>query len=273
MSEFLKVVLYGIVEGITEWLPVSSTGHMILLNEVLPLRASPALWDLFLVMIQLGAILAVIVLYWKRLIPFRFVQGIRFDRKKWILWCKIIVASIPAGVIGILWDDLFTRLFYNYFTVATMLILVGVMFILIENRNKDDCLKCHSVEDISLGQAFLIGMFQALAAIFPGTSRSGSTIMGSLLIGISRSAAAEFTFFLAIPAMLGGSAVKLMKYEGGFAQEEMMILIVGMMVAFAVSMIAIKFLISFIQKHNFKIFGWYRILLGTSVLMYFIFRV
>lgn len=196
MIEILKSILYGIVEGITEWLPISSTGHMILLDEFVKLDVSEQFWDLFLVVIQLGAILAVIVMYWKKLIPLQFDHGCRIDRKKCVMWLKIIVASIPAGVVGILWDDIFTAVFYNYLTVAIMLIIVGILFILIENRNRRRVPTVDSIDDISYGKAFLIGVFQMIAAVFPGTSRSGSTIMGSLLLGISRTTAAEFTFFL-----------------------------------------------------------------------------
>ena len=269
MIEILKSILYGIVEGITEWLPISSTGHMILLDEFVKLDVSEQFWDLFLVVIQLGAILAVIVMYWKKLIPLQFDHGCRIDRKKCVMWLKIIVASIPAGVVGILWDDIFTAVFYNYLTVAIMLIIVGILFILIENRNRRRVPTVDSIDDISYGKAFLIGVFQMIAAVFPGTSRSGSTIMGSLLLGISRTTAAEFTFFLAIPAMLGGSAIKVVKYEGSFMSDELMLLAVGMVVAFVVSILAIRFLMSYIKKHDFKVFGWYRIVLGAAVLIYF----
>lgn len=270
MIEILKSVLYGIVEGITEWLPISSTGHMILLDEFVKLDVSAEFWDLFLVVIQLGAIFAVIVMYWKKLIPLDFDHGCRIDRKKCSMWVKIIVASIPAGIVGILWDDIFTALFYNYVTVAIMLILVGVLFIIIENRNRGKVPAVNSIDDISYGKAFLIGIFQMIAAVFPGTSRSGSTIMGSLLLGISRTTAAEFTFFLAVPAMLGGSAIKVVKYEGSFSSNELMLLAVGMIVAFVVSILAIRFLMSYIKKHDFKVFGWYRIVLGAAVLVYFV---
>lgn len=271
MLEIIKSIIFGIVEGITEWLPISSTGHMILLDEFISLDVSAEFLDLFLVVIQLGAILAVVVLYIKKLVPFSRRRGrIRLDGKKCSMWLKIIVASIPAGVVGILWDDVFTALFYNYWTVAIMLILVGIVFILIENANRGRIAEVDSIDDISYGKAFLIGVFQMIAAVFPGTSRSGSTIIGSLMLGISRTAAAEFTFFLAIPAMFGGSAIKLLKFEGSFNGSEVMLLVIGMIVAFVVSILAIKFLMSYIKKHDFKVFGWYRIVLGAAVIVYFL---
>ena len=270
MIEVLKAILFGVVEGITEWLPISSTGHMILLDEFVKLNVSKEFLDLFLVVIQLGAILAVVVIYWNKLIPLSTKHGLHISRRKCKMWVKIIVASIPAGVVGILWDDVFTKYFYNYQTVAIMLILVGVVFIIIERTNKNKIAKIDSIDDISYGQAFLIGVFQMIAAIFPGTSRSGSTIVGSLMLGISRTAAAEFTFFLAVPAMFGGSAIKILKYSGGFNSAEVALLAIGMIVAFVLSIIAIKFLMSYIKKHDFKVFGWYRIILGIAVIGYFL---
>ena len=270
MIEVLKAILFGVVEGITEWLPISSTGHMILLDEFVKLNVSKEFLDLFLVVIQLGAILAVVVIYWNKLIPLSTKHGLHISRRKCKMWVKIIVASIPAGVVGILWDDVFTKYFYNYQTVAIMLILVGVVFIIIERSNKNKIAKIDSIDDISYGQAFLIGVFQMIAAIFPGTSRSGSTIVGSLMLGISRTAAPEFTFFLAVPAMFGGSAIKILKYSGGFNSAEVALLAIGMIVAFVLSIIAIKFLMSYIKKHDFKVFGWYRIILGIAVIGYFL---
>ena len=270
MIEVLKAILFGVVEGITEWLPISSTGHMILLDEFVKLNVSKEFLDLFLVVIQLGAILAVVVIYWNKLIPLSTKHGLHISRRKCKMWVKIIVASIPAGVVGILWDDVFTKYFYNYQTVAIMLILVGVVFIIIERSNKNKIAKIDSIDDISYGQAFLIGVFQMIAAIFPGTSRSGSTIVGSLMLGISRTAAAEFTFFLAVPAMFGGSAIKILKYSGGFNSLAVALLAIGMIVAFVLSIIAIKFLMSYIKKHDFKVFGWYRIILGIAVIGYFL---
>ena len=270
MIEVLKAILFGVVEGITEWLPISSTGHMILLDEFVKLNVSKEFLDLFLVVIQLGAILAVVVIYWNKLIPLSTKHGLHISRRKCKMWVKIIVASIPAGVVGILWDDVFTKYFYNYQTVAIMLILVGVVFIIIERSNKNKIAKIDSIDDISYGQAFLIGVFQMIAAIFPGTSRSGSTIVGSVMLGISRTAAAEFTFFLAVPAMFGGSAIKILKYSGGFNSAEVALLAIGMIVAFVLSIIAIKFLMSYIKKHDFKVFGYYRIILGIAVIGYFL---
>ncbi|MCC8029349.1 MAG: undecaprenyl-diphosphate phosphatase [Lachnospiraceae bacterium] len=273
MIEIIKSILFGIVEGITEWLPISSTGHLILLDEFVRLNVSDEFWDLFLVVIQLGAILAVIVIYWKKLLPLSRNNGrIRIDRKKCSMWMKIIVASIPAAVVGLLWDDLFTALFYNYFTVAIMLIVVGFIFIVVENAQRRRRITVDSIDGISYGQALVIGLCQTVAAVFPGTSRSGSTIIGGLLLGISRTTAAEFTFFLAIPAMVGGSAIKVLKYDGAFVSDELLLLGAGTLVAFIVSIIAIKFLMSYIKKHDFTAFGWYRIALGVVVLAYFALR-
>ena len=218
----------------------------------------------------IALILAVVVIYWNKLIPLSTKHGLHISRRKCKMWVKIIVASIPAGVVGILWDDVFTKYFYNYQTVAIMLILVGVVFIIIERSNKNKIARVDSIDDISYGQAFMIGVFQMIAAIFPGTSRSGSTIVGSLMLGISRTVAAEFTFFLAVPAMFGGSAIKILKYSGGFNSAEVALLAIGMIVAFVLSIIAIKFLMSYIKKHDFKVFGWYRIVLGIAVIGYFL---
>ena len=267
--EILKAILYGIVEGITEWLPISSTGHMILLDQFVKLDVSESFWEMFLVVIQLGAIMAVVVLYWNKLFPFRIGQKDWIDKEKFSMWFKILVASIPAGVVGVLWDDELNALFYNPVTVAVMLILFGVLFIWVENRNKGKRARVNSIAEITYTSALLIGFFQLIAAVFPGTSRSGATIVGALLIGISRTTAAEFTFFLAIPAMFGGSAIKLLKFGFDFQPTELVILLVGMVVAFVVSMLAIKFLMGYIKKHDFKVFGWYRIALGILVLLYF----
>lgn len=271
MSEILKTILLGIVEGITEWLPISSTGHMILLDEFIKLDVSPEFLEMFLVVIQLGAIMAVVVLYWKKLFPFTMKAGIQIDKDKCIMWFKILIASIPAGIVGILFDEQLNALFYNYTTVAIMLILFGILFIVIENNRHGKSSKVNSIADITYRDAFIIGIFQLIAAAFPGTSRSGATIVGALLLGISRTTAAEFTFFLAIPAMFGGSALKLLKFGFAFTGNEMMILSIGMLVAFVVSIVVIKFLMSYIKKHDFKIFGWYRIILGITVLGYFMF--
>ncbi|HHY28839.1 undecaprenyl-diphosphate phosphatase [Desulfitobacterium sp. PCE1] len=267
--EIFKAILLGIVEGITEWLPISSTGHMILVDEFIKLNMSKAFMEMFFVVIQLGAIMAVVLLYWKKLNPFTFDRGVSIKQETIEMWFKIIVACIPAGVIGILWDDVFNALFYNYQTVAVMLILFGVLFIVIENYNKGKRPRVNQLSQITYTTAFMIGIFQLIAAIFPGTSRSGATIVGGLLLGVSRTVAAEFTFFLAIPVMFGASALKLLKFGFSFTGPELMILLIGMVVAFIVSVISIKFLMGYIKKNDFKVFGWYRIILGVIVLLYF----
>lgn len=279
MLEILKAVLFGIVEGITEWLPISSTGHMILLDEFVKLNVSPEFWEMFLVVIQLGAILAVVLLFFPQIWPFGIKsnncpvkeKGILSYCKKdiWTLWFKIIAACLPAAVVGILFDEFFESLFYNGVCVAIALIVFGVGFILIENKNKNAKVKIHSLTEITYQTAFIIGLFQLVAAIFPGTSRSGATILGVLLIGVSRTVAAEFTFFLAIPVMLGASLLKMLKFGLSFTGNELMILLTGMITAFVVSVIVIKFLMGYIKKHDFKVFGWYRIVLGIVVLLYF----
>ena len=268
--EVLKAIVLGIVEGITEWLPISSTGHMILVDEFLQLNASAAFKEMFLVVIQLGAILAVIVIYWKKLIPFSFNKTLTVKRDILSMWLKIIVSCIPAAIVGLLLDDKIHALFYNYQTVAIMLILFGVLFIWIENYNKEKSPKITAISEITYQTALMIGLFQLIAAVFPGTSRSGATIVGALLIGVSRTVATEFTFFLAIPVMFGASALKLIKFGFHFTGLEAIILLVGMIVAFVVSILAIKFLTGYIKKHDFKVFGWYRIVLGTVVLLYFV---
>lgn len=273
--EWLKVVLLGIVEGITEWLPISSTGHMILVDEFVHLNVSPEFMNMFLVVIQLGAILAVVVLYFTKLWPFRNRKNAgtaleRYvDMDKMILWFKILVACVPAIVVGLPLNDFFEEKLYNYVVVALMLVIYGVFFIVIENYNKHRKPQINSLEDITFKTAFLIGLFQVLSLI-PGTSRSGSTIIGGILVGTSRTIAAEFTFFLAIPVMFGASLLKLVKFGFNFTGTEMAILLVGMAVAFVVSVLAIKFLMSYIKKHDFKVFGWYRIVLGVLVLGYFV---
>lgn len=267
--EIIKVIILGIVEGITEWLPISSTGHMILVDEFLRLDMSDAFKEMFLVVIQLGAIMAVVVLYWNKLLPFTIKEKINIKKESVILWLKILVACIPAGIIGILYDDKIDELFYNYQTVAISLIVYGVLFIFIENRNKHKKAKINSLAGISYKTAIIIGVFQVLSLI-PGTSRSGSTILGAILIGTSRTVAAEFTFFLAIPVMFGASLVKLLKFGFIFTSWELIILVTGMIVAFVVSILAIKFLVGYIKKHDFKVFGWYRIILGIIVILYFL---
>lgn len=273
MLEILKAVLFGIVEGITEWLPVSSTGHMILLNEFVKLDVSEAFWEMFLVVIQLGAILAVVLLFWDKIFPFELKNRNKpFIRKNiFVLWFKIVVACIPAAVIGLAFDDVFDALFYNPWCVAAALIVFGVAFIIIENRNKNLRPHITSLEQITYKTALMIGIFQLIAAIFPGTSRSGATIVGALLIGVSRTVAAEFTFFLAIPVMFGASLLKIVKFGFHFTGTELTILCAGMIVAFLVSVFVIRFLMGYIKKHDFKVFGWYRIILGVIVFAYFIF--
>lgn len=274
MIEILKSILYGIVEGITEWLPISSTGHMILLEEIMPMNVSKSFWGMFLVVIQLGAILAVVVLYWNKIFPFRKNKEGKYTSVKsiWILWSKILVATIPAAIIGLALDDWIDAHLYNGFVVAIMLILVGVAFIYIENRNKDMRPSVNSLSALSYKDALIIGLFQVVAAILPGTSRSGATIVGGLMIGVSRAVAAEFTFFLAIPVMFGASLLKLVKFGLAFSVLEFFILVIGMVVAFFVSIFVIRFLMSYIKKHDFKVFGWYRIVLGAFVLIFFAIR-
>ena len=271
--EIIKAIILGIVEGVTEWLPVSSTGHMILVDEFLKLNVSKEFMEMFLVVIQLGAILAVILLYWKKIFPFKFDNGVKVEKDTIIMWVKILIACVPAAIVGLLWDDYLNALFYNPTTVAIMLILFGILFIVIENYNKGKNPKINSLTEITYTVAVMIGLFQLIAAVFPGTSRSGATIVGALLIGVSRTVAAEFTFFLAIPVMLGASALKLVKFglKTGFVMtgSELTILLVGMIVAFIVSILAIKFLMSYIKNNDFKVFGWYRIVLGILVLAYF----
>ena len=274
MIEILKSILYGIVEGITEWLPISSTGHMILLEEIMPMNVSKSFWSMFLVVIQLGAILAVVVLYWNKIFPFRKIKEGKYTSVKsiWILWSKILVATIPAAFIGFALDDWIDAHLYNGFVVAIMLILVGVAFIYIENRNKDMCPSVNSLSALSYKDALIIGLFQVVAAVLPGTSRSGATIVGGLMIGVSRAVAAEFTFFLAIPVMFGASLLKLVKFGLAFSVLEFFILVIGMVVAFFVSIFVIRFLMSYIKKHDFKVFGWYRSVLGAFVLIFFAIR-
>ncbi len=269
--EFLKVILLGIVEGITEWLPISSTGHLILVNEFIKLDASEAFMEMFNVVIQLGAIMAVVVLYFHKLNPFSPKKSQKQKNATIQLWFKVVVACIPAGVLGILFDDWMEEHLHNYIVVSLMLILYGVLFIVIENWNKDKTPKVEKLSQLSYQTALAIGAFQVLSLI-PGTSRSGATILGALLIGVSRYVAAEFTFFLAIPVMFGASGLKILKFlknGGGFTGMEAGLLGVGCFVAFIVSVLAIKFLMGYIKKNDFKVFGIYRIILGILVLAYF----
>lgn len=270
--EIIKTIIFGIIEGVTEWLPISSTGHLILLNEFLKLNVSSDFYKLFEVVIQLGAIMAVVVIFWKQICPI-YIENDRFKVSKNIinLWKKIILACIPAAVIGILFDDWLDEHLYNSIVVSITLILYGIIFIIIESKNIGSK-EIKNLSDISYKQALGVGGFQLLSLI-PGTSRSGSTIIGGLLLGLERSVAAEFTFFLAIPVMFGASLLKLLKYvlKVGFTFSgmEFAILSVGCIVSFVVSLFVIKFLLNYIRKHDFKVFGWYRIILGIIVLLYF----
>lgn len=269
--EIIKAVFFGIVEGVTEWLPISSTGHLILLDEFVKLNASETFKEMFFVVIQLGAILAVIAAFWRKLLPFSSEKaGVTVLRKDILsLWGKILVACVPAGVVGLLFGDQIDALFYNPQTVAVTLILYGALFILIENRYKDRSFKIKDVGQINCKTALYIGVFQMLALI-PGTSRSGATIVGALLIGVSRVAAAEFTFFLAVPVMFGASFVKVLKLGLPETGTEIAILLVGSIVAFVISKLIIRFLMTYIKNHSFKVFGWYRIALGILVAVYFL---
>ncbi len=274
MVEILKAALFGLVEGITEWLPISSTGHMILLNEFVKLDVSSDFWDMFLVVIQFGAILAVILLYWKTIWPLGIYKHRKRTRIIWKketleLWLKTIVACIPAAIVGILFDDWLDEHLYNWLVVSVMLILVGIVFLVAEQRQKDAEPVVTELSQLTMREALIIGMFQLAAAVFPGTSRSGATIIGGLMIGVSRTVAAEFTFILAIPVMAGASLLKILKFGFGFTASEAVILLVGMAVAFLVSVVVIRFLMEYIRKHDFKPFGWYRIVLGALVIAYF----
>ena len=267
--EIFKAIILGIIEGITEWLPISSTGHMILVDEFLQLGMSDAFKEMFFVVIQLGAILAVVVLYWKKIFPFDFKENQVIKKDIIIMWIKIVIACIPAAIVGVLFDDKINSLFYNFQSVAITLIVFGILFIVVENYNKGKNSIVKNINQLTYKMAMVIGLFQLVAAIFPGTSRSGATILGALLIGVSRDVAAEFTFFLAIPVMFGASLLKLIKFGIVFKSFELTVLLVGMVVAFIVSLLTIKFLVGYIKKHDFKIFGWYRIVLGCILLIYY----
>ena len=276
MLEILKAIIYGIVEGITEWLPISSTGHLILVEQLIPFKeTSEDFFGMFDVVIQLGAILAVVVLFWKQIWPFALSKKERGDSTGLMsfvkmdimtLWFKILVSCVPAAVIGILFDEVFERLFYNPVCIAIALIVFGVAFIVIENWNKGKKTQINSLAEITYQTAVWIGVFQVIAAVFPGTSRSGATIIGALLIGVSRKIASEYTFFLAIPVMFGASLLKLLKFGFDFTGIEMACLLAGCVVAFVVSVFILQFLLNYIKKHDFKVFGWYRIVLGIVVL-------
>lgn len=269
MIEWFKAFLFGIIEGITEWLPISSTGHMILFDEFVKLSKSDAFMEMFLVVIQLGAILAVVLLFWKDIWPFTSPKNGLIKKDKFSMWFKIVVACIPAAVLELGFGDKIEELFYNYQTVAVMLILVGILFIVLENYNKKKEPDVNSIAEITYRMAFYIGLFQLVAAVFPGTSRSGATILGGLAIGLSRTVAAEFTFYLAIPVMFGASLIKVLEYGANYTVSDIQILSIGMITAFLVSLFVIKFLMGYIKKHDFKVFGWYRIILGIIVLLYF----
>ena len=272
MLEFLKAVLFGIVEGITEWLPVSSTGHLILLDEFVKLKVSDAFYEMFQVVIQLGAILAVLVLFFRKLNPFSPKKDKQQKLGTWGLWAKVVVAVVPSAAAGLLLDDWLDTHLYNFVVVAIMLILYGVAFLLVERRNDRKSAEIQTVAQIDFRTALLMGAFQCLSLI-PGTSRSGATILGGIFLGVSRPAAAEFSFFMAIPTMLGASALKLLKYfmEGVSASgTEIMVLVVGCVVSFIVSLLVIKGLMEFVRKNSFRSFGVYRIILGAVVLLYFL---
>lgn len=268
MLEALKVIILGIVEGITEWLPISSTGHLILVEEFVKLDFSQSYLDMFNVVIQLGAIMAVVVIYFHRLNPFSPKKTEKQKKMTLQLWVKVVIASIPAGVVGILFNDFIEEKFNNSYVVATMLILVGILFIVIENRHKGKKPQITKISQMGIPVLLWIGVFQMLAMI-PGTSRSGATIVGALALGVSRTAAADFTFFLAIPAMAGASLVKLRHFGFEFTGTELGLLLLGCVVSFVVSILAIKFLLKYIQNHDFKVFGYYRIVLGIIVFVYF----
>ncbi|MBR6522370.1 MAG: undecaprenyl-diphosphate phosphatase [Oscillospiraceae bacterium] len=268
--EILKIIFLGIVEGITEWLPISSTGHMLLVDEFLQLGANPEFKEMFFVVIQLGAILAVVILFWGKMFPFRFSDKSSpiIKKETFSMWFKVVVACIPGAVVTLLFDDYIEAHLHTPYVIAAALIIYGIAFIVIESWNKKRTPKVNSLESISYKTALAIGLFQVLS-IIPGTSRSGATIIGALIIGVSRTAAAEFTFFLAVPVMLGLSAIKLLKFGLVFTSAELITLLLGMAVAFLVSLLVIKFLMGYIRKHDFKVFGWYRIVLGIVVILYF----
>lgn len=266
MLDALKVIILGIVEGITEWLPVSSTGHLILVGDLLKPGLSDAFMEMFNVVIQLGAIMAVVVIYFHKLNPFSPKKTQKQKLLTWQMWIKVVIASVPAGVIGVLFNDILDEIFYKPFPVAIMLILYGILFIIVENRNEGRRANVRRISELTVPMLLWIGVFQMLALI-PGTSRSGATIVGALIIGVSREAAAEFTFFLAIPAMCGASLLKLVKFGFKFTGTELGLLLLGCIVSFGLSIIAIKFLMRYIKEHDFKVFGYYRIVLGTIIVI------
>lgn len=270
LIEILKVIFLGIVEGITEWLPISSTGHMLLVDEFIKMDVSDEFKEMFFVVIQLGAILAVVLLFWDKMWPFQMKDKSKpvIQKDIFSVWFKVVVACIPGAIVTLLFDDYIEAHLHTPTVIAIALIFYGIAFIVIESWNKKRTPKVETLSDITYKTAFIIGLFQVLS-IIPGTSRSGATIIGALLIGVSRVAAAEFTFFLAVPVMFGLSLIKVVKFGFAYTQAEVVILIVGVVVAFAMSVVVIKFLMSYIKKHDFKVFGWYRIVLGIAVLAYF----
>lgn len=268
MLDILKAIIFGIVEGITEWLPISSTGHLIIMEELLKLDQGDAFFEMFQVVIQLGAILAVVVIYFHKLNPFSPKKTQKQKMMTWQIWIKVIIGCVPAGVVGLLFDDWIDKTLYHWYVVALTLIIYGVLFIIVENYQKGKTPQVTKFSQLTLPMILIIGIFQMLAMI-PGTSRSGATIVGALMLGVSRSIAAEYTFFLAIPVMFGASLVKLVKFGFNFTAMQAAVLLVGMVVSFAVSIVAIKFLMNYIRKNDFKVFGYYRIVLGVIVFLFF----
>lgn len=269
MIEILKAIIFGIVEGITEWLPISSTGHLILLNQFMKFDVSPEFFSMFEVVIQLGAIMAVVLIFWKKIWPFSTKEKYLIKEDIFMMWIKIVVACIPAVIVELLWGDFIEETFYNYVVISIALIVFGIAFIVVENVHHGKHARINTIAEITFQSAFIIGMFQLIAAVFPGTSRSGATIIGALIIGVSRGVAAEFTFYLAIPVMFGASLVKLLDFGLHFTGAEVAILATGTIVSFLVSIVVIRFFMGYIKKHDFKVFGWYRIVLGILVLGYF----
>ena len=268
MLDILKAIIFGIVEGITEWLPISSTGHLILMEELLKMSQGDEFFEMFQVVIQLGAILAVIVIYFHKLNPFSPKKTQKQKMLTWQIWIKVVIGCVQAGVIGLLFNKQIDKLLYHWYVVAIMLIVYGILFIIVENYQKDKTPQVTKFSQLTIPMILIIGVFQMLALI-PGTSRSGATIVGALMIGVSRSLAAEYTFFLAIPVMFGASFVKLLDFGFNFTAMQVVVLLVGMIVSFAVSIVAIKFLMSYIRKNDFKVFGYYRIVLGVIVFLFF----
>ncbi len=269
--DYLNSFILGIIQGITEWLPISSTGHLIIWQEFTGKIISDNFAEMFEVVVQFGSILAVVVLFWNKLFPFSPSKTPAQRKEVYNLWLKVIIAVAPAGIIGVLFDDYINGLFFNPYTVAATLIIYGVLFIVIENRNKTRLAKTETLQNLTYKTALFIGMFQILALI-PGTSRSGTTILGAVILGCSRFVAAEFSFFMAVPVMLGASALKLLKHGLGFNAHELLVLAAGMITAFVVSIFALKFLVGYVRKHDFKAFGYYRIVLGIIILLYFVLK-